>query len=150
MKSANQFVAVERLTKLSITSMLPSVVPSGATISKFFTIAKVTTLNNINARFLPPQIRVPAPNGIMYWCILVKFSCGDDSGFGSGSQRWGSKLSGEGKIPGSRCKDQAWVPMTVPGGRVNPKRSYPSEPRGVDMVFVVDGTTRSSRLGPAL
>lgn len=58
---------VERqiLTKLSLISMLLSLVSAGAAMVKFLMTAAIAMRSIICARFWPPQTRVPVPKGIM-------------------------------------------------------------------------------------
>lgn len=99
-----------KLTKASLISILPSLVSGGAVTLKFLTNAATVILSIIKAKFIPPHWRLPVPNGIRYCAI---FAVASDPW----SHRSGMKLSGEGKMAGSRCIDQPCVAITVPGGK---------------------------------
>ena len=96
---------VQTLTKLSLTSILLSFVSTGATMSKFLTTAATVTLNMIIARFCPPQILEPVPNGMKCCCIAMSRSA--LSGEEVSSQRSGRNVDGDGNMEASRCMDHA-------------------------------------------
>jgi hypothetical protein len=123
--------------------MLFSVVSGGATTSKFLTTAAMTVRIIANAKFWPPHILVPVPNGIICWDILNSSAAFVELSI----HRSGRNVSGEGKTDVSRCIDQACVATMVPGGTAYPIRSKISS----DSPFleVEEGTTRSRRLGAA-
>lgn len=141
MKRSLHSIAAGKTTKLSFISMLLSFVSGGATTSKFLTTAAITIRIIASAKFWPPHILVPVPNGIICWAML-KSSAAFVDVF---SHRSGRNVSGEGKTVASRCIDQACVETIVPGGTAYPIRSKTSSE---SPFFEVDaGTTRSRRLG---
>lgn len=110
-------------------------------MSMFLTIAVTTTRNIPSAKFWPPHIRAPVPNGIMC-CAMLKSSL---AFVDVANHRSGRKVSGEGKTDASRCIDQACVETMVPGGTAYPMRSKISSE--TPFFEVDEGTTRSRRLG---